>query len=405
MFQLIFITILVVIVSGMAAAVEAALFTVPYARVLAAAEEKRRGSSILKQLKDNLHKPIMTLVIVYNVASIVGSSIIGSLVADLFGHFWIGIVSGILTFLIIVFSEIIPKTLGERNAEAIALSVAPVLSAFTKLLSPIIWVIERITGPLTGTRRVPTTSEEEIKALTKLGVKSGTIQTSERDLIHKVFQLNDITAWDMMTPWQYVEALDGSKKVREVRDRLPSLKHSRIPVYEKYFNKVDAVVHVRVLLEALLDGKEDVTISSLAHEAKFVPESANGDATLEHFQKNDDHLAVVVDTLGNVVGVLSLEDILEELVGEMIHEGDVEPERIMRVSKTEIIVDAETEIDRINLFFNVLIPGDGRIGELLLKAFGHIPDRGETKTFGDVQCLVEKSTPRRLEQVRIKKKE
>ncbi len=405
MIQLILTTLAVVVVSGLAAAAEAALFAVPFASVLTAAEHKRRGGSALKPIKENMHKPIMTLVIVYNVASIVGSSVIGSMVAHLFGSAWVGLVSAVLTFLIIVFSEIIPKTLGERNALAVSLAAAPALATLTKLLSPIIWVIERITGPLTGTRRVPTTSEEEIKALTKLGEKSGAIQTSERELIHKVFQLNDITAWDMMTPWQYVEALDGSKTVGEIRDRLPALKHSRIPVYEKYFNKVNGIVHVRTLLEALLAGKEDATISSLAHEAKFVPESANGDALLEHFPKNNDHLAVVVDTLGNVVGVLSLEDVLEELVGELIHETDVEPERIMRVSKTEIIVDAETEIDRINLFFNVLIPGEGRIGELLLKEFGHIPGRGESATLGGVQCIVEKATPRHLEQVRLKKKE
>ena len=209
----------------------------------------------------------------------------------------------------------------------------------------------------------------------------------------------------MMTPWRFVEALDGRDRVKEATERVRNIRYSRVPVFDKHPNKVTGIVHVRSLLEAVLDGRGDAPVSTFAHEVQFVPESAVGDDLIAHFQKNEDHFSVVVDSLGNVVGVLSLEDVLEELVGELIHEVDVEPERIKRVSKTEILVDAETEVQRINIFFNTAIPGEGRIGELLLKDFGYIPKGGEKIMYGQVECVVEKASPRRLEQIRILKHE
>ncbi len=400
------IAILVVLcVSALTSAVEAALFAVPYGRVLAAVEAMRPGAKTLERIKTHMHKPIMAIVVVNNISTVVGSIVVGSLAAEVFGDEWLGVFSGALTFLVIVFAEVLPKTLGERHATAIALSVASPLSALTSLLTPVIWVIERIITPWTRPQSLLTTSEEEIKALTRLGRETGAIESDESELIQKVFRLNDITAWDMMTPWSYAEALDGRQTVAAARDRVLSVKHSRIPVFEDMPNRIVGVVHVRTLLEAFVSGKGEETISSLMHEAQYVPESAVGDRLLEHFQKNADHFSVVVDALGNVVGVISLEDVLEELVGELVHEAQVDPERIKRISKTEILVDAETEVKKINIFFNTHLPDVGRIGELILKLAGRIPKTGDSVRFEDVELLVERASPRHVEQVRIRKPE
>jgi CBS domain containing-hemolysin-like protein len=405
MFPLFIAVLIVLTVSGLTSAIEAALFAVPYSRVLAAVEQHRVGSHALKKIKDRMHTPIMTIVIVNNVSNIVGSITVGSIAADVFGESSIGIFSAVLTFLVIVFAEVVPKTLGERHAIKLSLAAAGPLLTLTRLLSPAIWVIETFTSPWTGVPRVVTTSEEEIKALTKLGKQTGVIEADESELIHKVFRLNDITAWDMMTPWLYAEALDGRQTVGELKRRVAEIKHSRVPVFEELPNKIVGVVHVRALLEALVEGRVDAPVSSLMHEAKFVPESAVGDALLEHFQKNEDHFSVVVDSLGNVVGIISLEDVLEELVGELVHEAHVDPERIKRVSKTEILVDAETEVQKINIFFNTHLPSDGRVGDLILKEVGRIPKEGEIISFEGLDFLIEKASPRHVEQIRIRKPE
>ncbi|MBW2712624.1 MAG: DUF21 domain-containing protein, partial [Deltaproteobacteria bacterium] len=192
--------LLMLAVSALSSGTEAAIFAVPYTRVRAAIDEKRMGANALLSIKDDMRKPIMTIVIFNNVANIAGSITAGTLAALHFGDAWVGIFSGSLTFLVIIFAEVLPKTVGERNALTVSLVMARPLLVVSKSLTPIIWFIEKIVTPFIGNPRKGVTSEEEITILTQLGHEAGVIEEDESELIQRVFKLNDITAWDMMTP-------------------------------------------------------------------------------------------------------------------------------------------------------------------------------------------------------------
>lgn len=403
MTQLIIAVLVVLVASGLASGIEAALFAVNYSKVLAAVEKKQSGALALKRLKEHMRIPIMTIVVINNIANIVGSIVIGAIAADVLGSTWLGVFSAVLTFLIIVFSEIIPKTVAEVHAERIALSVARPILILSNILRPVTLIVELFTRPFSPTAESMTTSEDEIRVLARIGRQEGVIDRDESRMIQHVFRLDDITAWDMMTPRADVDALSGEKTVREVRDEVLAYTHSRLPVYDGDLDNIVGVVHIRFLLEALAKDQDDTLVKDLMGKADFVPETMVGDNLIRHFQKEKDNLAIVVDSLGTVIGIVTLEDVLEELVGEITDETDVEPERIKRISKREVLVDADTDVHYVNVFFNIQLPGDGRIGELLLEEIGHIPEAGESVEIAGVHCFIEEATDRKIETIRLQK--
>jgi putative hemolysin len=221
-------------------------------------------------------------------------------------------------------------------------------------------------------------------------------------MIQRVFRLNDVSAFNIMTPVARVDALHADSTLGEIRHELMTVTHTRLPVHDGSLNNVIGVVHLRDMLRALAEDKDHLTVGSLAKAASFIPESATGDDLIRHFQRAKQHLAMVVDSYGTVLGVLTLEDALEELVGEIVDESDVEPEKIKRLSTTEIIADATAEVKKINRALKTKIPEDGRIGEHIIFELGRIPVVGEVIELNDVTITIDEASPRMVKRVRLK---
>ncbi|MFT5683986.1 MAG: CBS domain containing-hemolysin-like protein [Myxococcota bacterium] len=402
MIELILAIVLLLVASALASCTEVALFSVPYGQVLSAASQKKRGAAALLSIKNQMSRPIMMIVIINNISNIIGSIVVGALASDVFGSEWIGVFSASLTFLVIVFAEIIPKTIGDRYCFPVAINMAVPVLVVTRLFTPLIWVIQIATRPFSASGAIVATSEEEITALTRLGQKSGAIEDDESEMIQRVFRLNDISAFNIMTPVARVDALYADSTLGEIREELMTVTHTRLPVHEGSLNKVIGIVHLRDMLRALAEGKQDLTVREVAKEASFIPESATGDDLIRHFQRSKQHLAMVVDSYGTVLGVLSLEDALEELVGEIVDETDIEPEKIRRVSATEIVADATAEVKKINRALKTKIPEDGRIGEHIIFELGRIPEIGEVIEMNDVSITIDDASPRMVKRVRLK---
>lgn len=318
------IIIIFIVISGAAVSsmVETALFSISLSRAKVLVEKKKAGSIAFLKIKENMSGPITVITIISAIFSIVGSIIIGALTAQYLGSAWIGVISAILTFLIIVFGEIIPKSIGENYSEQINLVVAGPLLSLTKVFRPIIWIIEKATDVFTVNRKI--VSEEEIRILSNLGHMEGSIESDEREMIQKVFMLNDLSAKDIMTPRTVMVALDGNKTLGEIENDIYNLSHSRLPVFSKSLDNIIGICHQRNLLIALAKGEKNKKISDLRQEAIFVPENMKADIMLLFFQKQRCHLAVVVDEFGGTSGVVTLEDVLEQLVGEIVDEKDME---------------------------------------------------------------------------------
>lgn len=405
MFLLLFLAFGVVFASGILSMVEAALFSysVSKARVKAA-----KGDILAKKAIEIREKPfqtIATFVILSTLASVGGSIAVGSLAASRFSSAGIGIFSAILTFLTVLFAEIIPKNIGERWSYIIFPYAAIPLRWLTLIFTPFIFILQFVSKPFTQGASPFTTSEEEIALLTKMGAKEGNIEADEAEMIQRVFRLNDITAGDMMTPRSFVAFIDGAKSVREVADFVKANKNSRLPVFEKDENNIIGIVHQRDILRAIADGEFEKKVSEYAREAMMVPDTRLGDALLRDFQENRSHLAIVVSEYGNIVGVVGLEDVLEELVGEIIDEKDVVPELIKRVSKNEIIAHGQTRISSINHFFNLEIKSRKTLNGYLLDKFGHLPEPGDKIEKDGVIFQIEEMGARQIDKARIIRKD
>jgi len=404
MIELILSVVILLVSSAVASGTEVALFSVPYGQVLHAVSERRRGAVALQAIKDDMARPIMAIVIVNNIANIVGTLIVGGVAARVFESRFIGAFSAVLTFLVIVFAEIIPKTVGERFAMSIALKVAVPVRTMAGLMRPLIWVIERITRPFAGQDEGQATSEAEIRALTRLGKETGVIEDDESELIQRVFRLNDVTARELMTPLAQVDALDGAATLDAVRDTIMSSTHTRLVVHSGSLHQVTGVVHLRRMLQALSNDQDDRTVQSLALEPAFIPETAAGDDLLRHFQRRKEHLAIVVDAHGTVLGILTLEDVLEVLVGDIVDETDVEPADIVRVADGAVLVDAAADMLDVGIALELERTLSGRVGERLIAELGRIPTVGEQVVLDGLDVVIEEASPRAVTRLRLSRR-
>lgn len=393
----------VLLSSALASGTEVALFAAGYGAVLAAEAEGRPGAEALRRVKDDMARPIMAIVIWNNVANIVGSIVVGAMAAEVLGSPWVGVFSGVLTLMVIVFAEIIPKTVGERHALAIALVAArPVLLVAT-LMFPLIVIIEQVVKPFQSSD-TPMTSESEIAVLSRLGGEAGIIEEDESAMIRRVFRLNDITAGDILTPIDQVDALPADQRLSEVAEWLTQVTHSRILVFSPGVGReVEGVMHVRGAFEALIGGNGHRAVRDVAVAPSFVPDTMAGDDLLRHFQTRKQHLSMVVNGHGTVLGIVTLEDILEELVGEIVDETDDESEGLERPEPGVLVVRADTDLRDIHRLLDPTLPEEGVFGQLVVEELGRIPEVGEVFRIGALKATVEEASALRVERVRLER--
>lgn len=320
MTTLIILALAVVIGSGLFSGIEAALFSVPHSRVLLLKEQKKPGAEALASIKENPQKAIIIIVIANNIVNIVGSIFVGVFATNVLGDAMIGIVSAVLTFLIIVFGEILPKTIGENNAEKIGLLVAKPLAIAIKIFKPLVWLLEQLTKRFNITRKM--VSEAELHMLSELGHLEGSIEEDERDLIQKVFTLNDLTAYDIMTPRTKIVGFQRNAVIGDIRNEIYELSNSRVPIYDDSLDNLIGLSYRKNILIALAKDEDNRIMESFMQEVMYVSEDIRVDDLLQLFLQRREQLAIVKDEFEGTSGLITLEDILEELVGEIVDEDD-----------------------------------------------------------------------------------
>ena len=302
---------------------EAALFSAPLNKVKVLEEKNKKGASSLLEIKKNMRPSITVLVVFTNLFNVAGSALVGMVTTQTLGSAKVGIVSAILTFLVIVFAEIIPKTIGDTFAVPISLKISKPILLATKILRPFTWFIEKITTPFP--QKTKQITEGEIKTLSRLGYLEGVIEKDEKDMINRVFMLNDLKARDIMTPRTVINAIEAGKSLSEIEERIYETTHSRIPIYKENLDKIKGICHRRDILVNLAKDQKDKKIEELMNsEIITVKESIKIDRLIPIFQKKRCHLAIVEDKFGGTSGVVTLEDVLEQIIGEVVDEFDKE---------------------------------------------------------------------------------
>lgn len=345
MTTLILLALAVVIGSGLFSGIEAAFFAVPHSRVMVLKEQQTKNGLALFKIKDNMQRAIIVIVIANNIVNIVGSIFVGVLATQTLGSTWIGIVSAVITLMIIIFGEILPKTIGENNAEKISLAVAQPVLYMIRILSPLVWMLEKLTKRFTTIRKI--VSEEELHMLSELGHLEGSIEEDERDLIHRVFTLNDMTSRDIMTPRTQMIGFQKDARVGDIRQEIFDLVNSRLPVYDEDYDDIVGLCYRRNLLIALAKDEDKRPISSFTQDVLYVSETIRVDDLLQLFLERREHIAIVKDEFEGTSGLVTLEDVLEQLVGEIVDETDevvdTREEAKREADKSDLVVEESEE--------------------------------------------------------------
>jgi len=398
-----------IVLSAVISAAEIGFFSVNETRLRALANEGGKRANLAMHLRANPQRLLSTIMIADNMVNIGAASYATILTIRIFGSEAVAIATGVLTFLILIFGDIVPKTLAARHSLSVVLTMAYPVYWLELALTPVLFVMEPLIAKMTGGRglTVPFVTEEELKIMLDVGSKTGAIETEEVKMIRNVFQLNDITAEDAMTPRIYMVTLDGNLRLKEARDHLFKSKYSRIPVYEGTLDNITGILYKTKALMELVRGHDDTRLKELADPALFVPAGKPADALMKQFQREKRHMAVVVNEFGGVLGLVTLEDLLEEVVGEIMDETDLSEELIKRIGKNQILVHGRTEVRRINEFLKVNLEDEeaNTISGLIQDHLGRIPVAGEEITIGNCRLIIHEADPKSIKSVQIFKEE
>jgi CBS domain containing-hemolysin-like protein len=406
--QEVLVLLILLVLSGVFSGSETALVSISLARAEALKREGRPGSAALYYLKTNPARMLITILIGNNVVNIAASAIATVIATERLGHLGPGIAVGVLTILILIFGEITPKSLATRYSERISLVIAPVMYGFMRAIYPLVWLFNAFTNwvqRMTGKEGDPMVTEAELISMVEHGEEEGTIEADEREMIERVFILNDLKAGDVMTPKRRVFSLDGRRTVADVLPQVLEGPYSRIPLYGDDPDEILKVLFLRDLLEAKLADNTDIPIMNIGRVPLFVPENQKIDQLLSVLRKNKLHLAVVVDDTGYLQGVVTLEDLLEELVGEIYDELDKLPENFVPVSDDSILVNGDVELRVVEDFFGIALPGKptDTVSRWILGYTARIPSQDEGLSLDGLEIQVKNASERRIRQVILKR--
>ena len=406
MFEIVLLIVLLIL-SGVFSGSETALVDLSIGRVESLVKEKRAGAQALLELKTDPSKMLTTILIGNNIINITASVLATVIATRYFGSMGPGIAVGTLTVLILIFGEITPKSLATRYAERISLFIAPFLLFFMRLIYPLVWFFGLFTQwvhRISGTSKDPVVTELELISMLGHGEQEGTIESTERKIIEKVFEFNDLTVRDVMTPQNEVFSLDSSLTVAEALPKVADNRFTRIPLYDEDSDSYSKLLYMRDLLTAVASGNENAQLAEISHEPVFVSQYQAIDEFFNILLRKKRHFAIVVDEHGVIRGVVTLEDLIEELVGEIYDESDDPTDYIKVISDDEIEIHGAAELRIIEEFFHIEMPrkSTDTIRLWILKNNENIPMENEVLYIDSFEVTILKATPRQIDRVKIK---
>lgn len=316
--QLIYIVMLVaVLLSALCSMLEATLLSTPLSYITGLEDQGVRGSQLLKRLKQNPDRPISAILCLNTIANTVGASIVGSLVADAYGSTALGVFSTIFTLVILIFSEIIPKTIGTSYWRKLAIPAARIINGMIFIMFPLVWVLEHLTHLISSKSPQVSVSREDISAMVSVATEEEVIEKDEKKMIQNLLKLDEITAHEIMTPSTVVEMADGAMTVREFYDS--DLSHSRILVYDdENSDYVIGYVLRQTVLEKMAEDKFKTRIRDISRPILSFPEDEPVGNIWERFLEKKEHISVIIDEYGTFRGLVTLEDVIETMLGQEI---------------------------------------------------------------------------------------
>jgi putative hemolysin len=400
----IIILVVLLVLSGFFSSSEIALFSISRTKVRYLAEQGDKSFKLIRKMKEDPHKLLSTILIGNNVVNVGAAALATSITIGYFPNYAVGVATGVMTLFILIFGEVLPKSFATQNNIVIAkISIYP-LYWLSVVLHPVLILlnfIPRITGRI---KKSPTITEDELKSLVEVVQEEGEIKRTEKELIHKIFQFDDTNTSEIMTPRGDMFVIDASQELD--LEAIAKRGFTRIPVIEGDTKAVIGILNVKDLLLNQAAGDEKIKIREIMREPYFVPENKKLDQLLHQFKNRKTHMAIVVDEHGGISGLITLEDALEEIIGEIEDETDRSEPLIVPMRDNEWIVLGKTDIENVNARIGMNIPDSSdydTFSGYVLGAIGRIPQEGEKLTIGNFLVTVKRKEGVRITEYIVKK--
>ena len=405
------IVIILLSASAFFSSAETALMTSNKLRMRNLAENGNKRAAKVLKVTENTDKMLSAILIGNNIVNLTASSISTTLTLKIFGSKLVGIATGILTFLILVFGEITPKNVASKNAEDMALAYIGVISFLVTLLTPVIFIVNTVAKFVISIFNKNgddnnAVTEEELMAMVEYSHEEGVIENEEKKMIVNVVDFGDTVAGDIMVPRVDMVMVDEKSSYEEILQVFREERYTRIPVYEETPDNVIGILNVKDFL--LIEDKENFVMKELLREPLYTYEYKKTSALMMDMRKTGANIVIVLDEYGITAGLITLEDMLEEIVGEIRDEFDADDdEGITKVSDLEYLIDGSTNLDDINDRIGLSLSSEEyeSIGGLIMEKLGRLPVEGEIINFDNIVLTVKKMDHARIEKVYLKLKQ
>lgn len=407
--QLIFLFILLLL-SAFFSSAETSMTTVNKIRILSLAEDGNRRAKILLKIIENPGKLLSTILIGNNIVNLYASSLATTWTTRVFGNAYIGAATGILTLLVLLFGEITPKTMATLNAEKMSLTYAPIIYFLMRILTPVIFIVNALSSfvlfilRIDPNKKQDAMTEQELRTIVDVSHEDGVIETEERQIIYNLFDFGDSQAKDIMVPRIDMTFIDVNATYEEMMLIFKENGYTRYPVFENTTDTIIGIVNMKDIL--LQDCSSDFSIRNILREPYFTYEHKSTSALLMEMRQHAVNLAIVLDEYGATAGMITLEDLLEEIVGEIRDEYDTDEEEDYKeiIPQREYTAQGSAKLDDLNEDLHLDFESEDydSIGGYMIEQLDHLPALGEICTLSNgIRLVVDKINKKRIELVHI----
>lgn len=400
--------LILVVLSAFFSSAETSLTTVNRIKLQALSEEGNKKAAVVLKTIENPSKMLSTILIGNNLVNNFSAALATSIAIRMFGSGSVGAVTGILTIVILVFGEITPKTFATVNSEKLALAYASVILLLMKLLTPVIYIINRVCRFLlkllhvNADNSLNTMTEQELRTIVDVSHKDGVIEKEERQMIYNVVDFGDSLAKDVMVPRADMVTVSETASYDEIKEVFHAEKYTRLPVYQNDRDNITGILNIK---DFFFCETGDFDVRKVMYEPHFTYESKKTSELLMEMQKNSVSISIVLDEYGSAVGMISLEDLLEEIVGEIRDEYDEDEKNlIQKISDREYLIEGSVKLDDVNDALGLSLDSEDydSLGGLIIETLDHLPSGHESVTVGGgIVLTVNKMDKNRIETVRL----
>ena len=404
--QLVFLAVLIM-ASAFFSSAETAMLSVNKIRLMNMAEEGNKKAALVLTLLENQNKLISTLLVGNNLVNISASSLATKLAIDAWGNAGIGFATGIMTMTVLVFGEVIPKNLAASHATKWALSITMILKWLMFILAPVVFVLTWISDVVVklskGGEEDPLITESELKLLVNAGQEEGFLDENETEMINSIFEFDETIVRELMVPRIDMIAIDIDESVNTVIDLIIEAGHSRIPAYEGSIDNIVGILYAKDILKNMEHNLDQRKVKELLRPAYYIPENKKVNALLTELRQKKIHMAIILDEYGGTAGLITIEDLIEEIIGDIQDEYDVEEELIIPNEDGSYTVDARALVDDVADVLHVRIEKSGSetIGGAIFEHLGGVPHVGDQVELAEIQALVTEITGHRITKMQL----